>query len=85
MAKAKELENPNVGEPEEKTPETDAEPEMVMELPPQKKGAGTAIKIVGGLLVAAVFTGLGWIAKGLIGGHAEDDSDAPAEEQATEE
>ena len=82
MAK-QELENKGtVVEETEKTPEQ--EPNVVVVT--KKTGIGTALKIGGGLLVAATLTGLGWILRGLIGGKTEDDtSGGDAETEHPEE
>lgn len=67
---------------EGKTPETGTEPVVVTVQP--KKGVGTTIKIVGGLAVAAVFTGLGYFLRGILGAR-EDDDPATESEQTTDE
>lgn len=52
----------------------------------QKTGIGTAVKIVGGLVITAAFTGLGWFLRGIFGGgHDEDETDRASEEAPTEE
>lgn len=45
-----------------------------------KNGIGTALKIGGGLLFAAAFTGLGWILKGILGGGSDDEEDGGSAE-----
>jgi len=73
----------NVGE---ETPKEEPNQTTEVVAVKQNGGIGTALKIGGGLLFGAAFTGLGWLLRGIFGGRDEDDeadqtkSDEPTED-----
>lgn len=78
-------ENKNGTNAGEGTPETGATEQTTVVTVPQKTGVGTAVKIVVGLTGAAVFTGLGWLLRGIFGGGRDDDGPDASNEAPTEE
>lgn len=66
----------NVGE---ETPKEEANQTTEVVAVKQNGGFGTALKIGGGLLFGAAFTGLGWLLRGIFGGRDEDDEVTKAE------
>ena len=73
--------NKTEGTPEQNKTEQTTEVTVVK----KNDGIGTALKVGGGLLLAAAFTGLGWLLRGFFGGSDEDEDDSAAEAEHPEE